>query len=32
MNRLVAGDPRAGAVLKCLKGQIPEMQKKYFAV
>ena len=32
MNRLVVGDPRATAVLKLMKGQIPEMQKKYFAV
>jgi hypothetical protein len=32
MNRLVAGDPRASEVLKTMKGQIPEMQKKYFAV
>ena len=32
MNRLVAGDPRASEILKLMKGQIPEMQKKYFAV
>ena len=32
MNRLVAGDPRAAEILKLMKGQIPEMQKKYFAV
>ena len=32
MNRYVAGDPRASEILKLMKGQIPEMQKKYFAV
>ena len=32
VNRLVAGDPRAAEILKLMKGQIPEMQKKYFAV
>lgn len=32
MNRLVAGDPRAAEVLKVMKGQVPEMQKKYFAL
>ncbi|MBE6552052.1 MAG: PHP domain-containing protein [Ruminococcaceae bacterium] len=32
MNRFVAGDKRAEAVLKEMKGQIPEMQKKYFEV
>ena len=30
MNRYLAGDKRAEAVLKAMKGQIPEMQKKYF--
>lgn len=32
MNRYIAGDERALAVLKVMKGQIPEMQKKYFEV
>ena len=32
MNRLVANDPIANDVLKAMKGQIPNMQKKYFAV
>ena len=32
MNRLVANDPIASEVLKAMKGQIPQMQKKYFAV
>ena len=32
MNRYVAGDQRAKNVLKEMKGQIPEMQKKYFAL
>ncbi|MBQ9116440.1 MAG: hypothetical protein IJY04_05405 [Clostridia bacterium] len=30
MNRVLAGDKRAEAVLATMKGQIPEMQKKYF--
>ena len=30
MNRYLAGDPRAEVVLRSMKGQIPEMQKKYF--
>lgn len=32
MNRYLAGDPRAEVVLRSMKGQIPEMQKKYFNV
>lgn len=32
MNRYLAGDPRAEDVLRSMKGQIPEMQKKYFNV
>ena len=32
MNRYMAGDRRAEAILRAMKGQIPEMQKKYFAV
>jgi hypothetical protein len=32
MNRYIAGDKRAEAVLKEIKGQIPDMQKKYFAL
>ena len=32
MNRYIAGDERAAAMLKAMKGQIPEMQKKYFEV
>ena len=32
MNRYIAGDSRAEVILKEMKGQIPEMQKKYFAV
>lgn len=32
MNRLVANDPIAKDVLGAMKGQIPQMQKKYFAV
>ena len=32
MNRYIAGDKRALDVLKAMKGQIPEMQKKYFEV
>lgn len=32
MNRYIAGDKRAEAILKAMKGQIPEMQKKYFEV
>ena len=30
MNRYIAGDKRAAEILKSMKGQIPEMQKKYF--
>lgn len=30
MNRYIAGDARALEILKAMKGQIPEMQKKYF--
>lgn len=30
MNRYLAGDKRAEKILKDMKGQIPEMQKKYF--
>lgn len=30
MNRYIAGDERALDVLKAMKGQIPDMQKKYF--
>lgn len=30
MNRYIAGDTRAKEILKAMKGQIPEMQKKYF--
>ena len=32
MNRYIAGDERAAAMLKAMKGQVPEMQKKYFEV
>ena len=32
MKQYIAGDPRAATVLAALKGQIPEMQKKYFCV
>jgi hypothetical protein len=32
MNRYIAGDKRAEAILKAMKGQIPELQKKYFRV
>lgn len=30
MNRYIAGDKRAETILRDMKGQIPEMQKKYF--
>ena len=30
MNRYIAGEARAETILKSMKGQIPEMQKKYF--
>ena len=30
MNKMIAGDKRAEEILKAMKGQIPEMQKKYF--
>lgn len=32
MNRLIVGDKQAEAVLAAMKGQIPAMQKKYFAL
>ena len=32
LNRYFAGEARAAEVLKAMKGQIPEMQRKYFAV
>ena len=32
MNRYIAGDARAATVLAALKGQIPEMIHKYFAL
>ena len=32
MNRYIAGDARAKTVLAAMKGQIPAMQKKYFAL
>ena len=32
MNRHIAGDERASAVLATLKGQIPDMIRKYFAL
>ena len=32
LNRYLAGDERACEVLKAMKGQIAEMQKKYFAL
>lgn len=32
MNRFTAGDARAADVLRAMKGQIPAMQKKYFAL
>ena len=32
LSRYFAGDARAADVLKSLKGQIPEMQRKYFAL
>jgi len=32
MNRYIVGDKRAEAILKEIKGQIPDMQKKYFSV
>ncbi len=32
MNRYIAGDARAESILKAMKGQIPEMHKKYFEV
>ena len=32
MKRLLAGDTRAEVILKTMRGQIPEMQKKYFAL
>lgn len=31
MNRYLAGDARAKEILAAMKGQIPEMQRKYFA-
>ena len=32
MNRAIVGDARAEQILKSMKGQIPELQKKYFRV
>jgi len=32
MKRYITGDSRAKAVLEALKGQIPEMQRKYFSI
>ena len=32
MNRVLAGDERAKAVLLAMKGQMAEMQRKYFAL
>ena len=32
LNRYVLGDERAATILKAMKGQIPELQKKYFAL
>ncbi len=32
MNRYVAGDPGAAEVLRAMKGQIPDMIRKYFAL
>ncbi|MBQ7378519.1 MAG: hypothetical protein IJW70_02420 [Clostridia bacterium] len=32
MNKYIAGDPRAAAVLRAMKGQIPEMIHKYFTL
>ena len=32
MNRLLAGDSQAKAVLAAMKGQIPQMMEKYFAL
>ena len=32
MNRYIAGDARAEQILKSMKGQLPELQKKYFRV
>ena len=32
MNRMIAGDKRAEVILGEMKGQIPEMQRKYFEV
>lgn len=32
MNRYIAGDARAKAILDQMKGQIPDMQKKYFSL
>jgi hypothetical protein len=32
LNRVIAGDARAEQILKAMKGQIPELQKKYFRV
>jgi hypothetical protein len=32
MNRYIAGDPRAHAILKAMKGQQKDMMEKYFKV
>ncbi|MBE6597710.1 MAG: PHP domain-containing protein [Ruminococcaceae bacterium] len=32
MNRYIAGDKRAEAILRAMKGQIAEMQEKYFSL
>lgn len=32
MGRVLAGDEKAKEILATMKGQIPKMQKKYFAV
>ena len=32
MGRVLAGDERAKEILAVMKGQIPELQKKYFAL
>ena len=32
MNRMIAGDKRAEVILGEMKGQIPEMQRRYFDV
>ncbi|MBQ2255529.1 MAG: hypothetical protein II330_01580, partial [Clostridia bacterium] len=32
MNRYIAGDERAARILADMKGQVPDMIKKYFAL